>query len=407
MSECAQTLPWVLVSTGFHRTGGMEEANFAFARYLLNHGAEVHLVAHRVDRELTAHLSTRLHLVPKPVGSFMLGEPLLSRKGMEVANTLKFGRPGVRVLVNGGCCIWPDVNWVHCVHAAWKTHDDGAPLWFKTKNRATKALTRRQEIRALRRARFIVANSKKTKDEIVTLIGTPEATIRTIYLGTDSESKPFGLEERLQGRAWLGMSAERPIIAFVGAMGYDTNKGFDTLWTAWKRLCARPDWDADLVVAGGGRAVSFWKKRIHEARLGDRVTFLGFTDRVNSLLAASDLLVSPVRYEAFGLSVREALAGGIPAIVSAAAGIAELYPHYLKDLLLRNPEDVEELIERLLSWRANIFYWKQQIEPLSRDLRSYSWEHMARDIVESTSIPLTSDGGMAHLSTHRLSAAVR
>ena len=27
--------------------------------------------------------------------------------------------PLARVVVNGGNCAWPDINWVHAVHAAW------------------------------------------------------------------------------------------------------------------------------------------------------------------------------------------------------------------------------------------------------------------------------------------------
>jgi glycosyltransferase involved in cell wall biosynthesis len=111
---------------------------------------------------------------------------------------------------------------------------------------------------------------------------------------------------------------------------------------------------------------------------------------VNDMLAASDLLISPVRYEAFGLNVQEALTGGIPAIVSAAAGVAERYPSSLQDLLLRDPEDVEDLIGRLISWRANLSSWKERIKPLSRELRGYTWEDMTRRIVEFTEAPAIS-----------------
>jgi glycosyltransferase involved in cell wall biosynthesis len=241
---------------------------------------------------------------------------------------------------------------------------------------------RRREFRALRRARFIVTNSRKTKNEIINRIGVSESNIRTIYLGADPKAKYFGLKERRLGRSWLGKPDSKPIVAFTGAMGHDNNKGFDTLWKAWRYLCARKDWDVDLVVAGGGRAVAFWRARIAEAGLRDRVTLLGFTDRVNDLLAASDLLVSPVRYEAFGLTVREALAGGVPAVVSASAGIAELYPSALKDLLLKDPEDVDELIGQLVSWRGNMSHWKQLVQPFSRELRSYTWDHMAQHMLE-------------------------
>ncbi len=370
----------------------MEAANLALAYYLVNLGTQVHIVTHQAHPELVKHPLIHTNLVPTPVNSFMLGEPLLANRGAAIATRLKCGSPELRVLVNGGCCAWPDVNWVHCVHAAWPTHnDERAPVWFKAKNRVMKIAARRRELHALRRARLIIANSKRTKDEIVNRIGVPESRIQTVYLGTDPKARYFGLRERLRGRTWLRKPDSKPIVAFVGAMGHDNNKGFDTLWKAWTRLCTRKDWDADLVVAGGGRAVASWKERVAQAGLRERVTLLGFTERVNELLAASDLLVSPVRYEAFGLNVQEALAGGIPALVSASAGVAELYPSSLKDLLLKDPEDVDELIRQLLSWRGNLSYWKQRVEPLSHELRSYTWEHMARHLIEFANTPLFDD----------------
>src|SRR5580698_10559391 len=119
---------WLLVSGGFDSGGGMERANLELARYLVWQGREVHLVAHHVDEEFLINPLVQRDSIPKPASSFMLGEPFLSRKGAATAARLTLERPGTRVLVNGGCCGWPDINWVHYVHAAWRTHDDGAPL---------------------------------------------------------------------------------------------------------------------------------------------------------------------------------------------------------------------------------------------------------------------------------------
>src|SRR5439155_20974412 len=109
----------------------------------------------------------------------------------------------------------------------------------------------------------------------------------------------------------------------------------------------------------------------------DRVRFLGFTDRVPQLLAAADLLVRPVRYESYGLNVQEALCRGVPAIVSQGAGVAERYPSELQDLLLPNPEDVDDLARRMLMWRSGLNYWRERVSRFSAELRAYSWQDMA------------------------------
>jgi glycosyltransferase involved in cell wall biosynthesis len=176
--------------------------------------------------------------------------------------------------------------------------------------------------------------------------------VHTVYLGCGSEWRSITPDRRAAARAWLGEPSDRPLAAFVGAFGHDSRKGFDALWSAWRSLCARSDWDADLIVAGGGRALPRWRSEIEHAGLGSRVRLLGITDRVIDVLAAADLLVSPVRYESYGLNVQEALSCGIPAMVSQSAGVAERYPAELNDLLLPHPNDVHDLAMRLLRWRA-------------------------------------------------------
>jgi len=167
------------------------------------------------------------------------------------------------------------------------------------------------------------------------------------------------------------------MVLFIGAIGYDNNKGLDTILQAWCELSRQPDWDADLFVIGSGRALPKWQSLVSESPVTNSVRFLGFTSQISNILAAADLLVSPVRYESFGLNVQEALCRGVPAIVSAAAGVAEIYPSYLRDLLLPDPENVSDLVRRMLMWRATADFWRRRVVEFSAELRRYTWQDMA------------------------------
>ncbi len=374
--------PWVIVAPGFHRQGGMEKANLALAEYLLERGSPVHLVGHSVDPELAAHPCARAHVVPRPAASFLLGERSIDRRGRAVARVVTAADPRARVVVNGGNCGWYDVNWVHYVHHAWGGADAGAPLWFRAKNRVLGAVARRQERDRVPAARVVVSNSRLTGRHLVEHLRVDPARVHDVYLGSDPAWGVASDEERAAARAWLGVAAGRPLVAFVGALGHDARKGFDTLLDAWTRLCRDPSWDADLVAAGGGRGIERWRGEVERLGLAGRVRLLGFTDRVPELLAAADLLVSPVRYEAYGLNVQEALCRGLPVVVSGRAGIAERFEADLADMVLPDPEDAAELARRLARWRAAGEEWKRRVQPLGALLRRRTWREMAHEIVE-------------------------
>ncbi|HEX2190670.1 MAG TPA: glycosyltransferase family 4 protein [Longimicrobiaceae bacterium] len=377
----------MIVSPGFHRHGGMEKANLALAEHLLERGTPVHLVGHSVDPGLAAHPAARAHVVPRPAASFLLGERSLDRRGRAVARAVTGADPRARVVVNGGNCGWHDVNWVHYVHHAWASPDRGAPLWFRAKNRVLGAVARRQERDRVPAARVVLANSELTRRQLIDLLGVEPGRVHNVYLGSDPAWGLPSARERADARAWLGAPADRPLVAFVGALGYDARKGFDTLLAAWKLLCADPAWDADLVAAGGGRGIRRWEAEVERLGLGGRVRLLGFTHRVPELLAAADLLVSPVRYEAYGLNVQEALCRGLPVVVSGRAGIAERFGDDLAEMILPDPEDAAGLAARLRRWRAAGDGWRRSVQPLGATLRAHTWREMARELVDRVEGP--------------------
>ncbi len=374
--------PWVIVSPGFHRHGGMEKANLALAEFLLERGTPVHLVGHSVDPELAARPGARAHVVARAPAALLPGDRAIDRRGRAVAREATAAHPGTRVVVNGGNCGWRDVNWVHYVHHAWTPADAGAPLPFRLRNRLLAAAARRDERERIPGARLVLANSELTRRHLVDRLGVEPARVRTAYLGAEGGWGPPSAEERAAARAWLGVPEGRPLVVFVGALGHDARKGFDTLLAAWRRLCARPEWDGLLVAAGGGRGLGRWEAEVARSGLGGSVRMLGFTRRVADLLAAADLLASPTRYEPYGLNVQEALCRGVPAVVSARAGIAERYTADLAGLVLPDPEDDAELAERLLRWRGEMDAWRALVRPLGERLRAHGWREMAREIVE-------------------------
>lgn len=366
---------WLIIAGDFTPLGGMDRANHELARSLASApGAEVHLVAHRVWPDLARSSAVRVHRVRRPFGSHAAGAPLLAAEGVRRSKAFAGGR----VIANGGNADAGDITWVHYVHAAHTPDSHG--IRQRLQARAVHRYYLRQERAAVRRAKVVLCNSARTAADIQERLGVPADRTRVVYYGSDAQRfPPIALAERQKARRELGWPDDRPVVAFVGALG-DRRKGFDRLFDAWCQLCGHPSWDANLAVVGSGAELARWQREAADGGLANRILFLGFRDDVGGVLAACDALVHPARYEAYGLGVHEAICRGLPAIVSAKAGVAERYPPELSDLLIRDVEDSIEIADRLHRWRSNIPLAAARMRPFSERLRSRTWDDMAAEI---------------------------
>ena len=111
----------------------MDKANLALADYLLEREIPVHLVTHGVEPSLAKHPLAKVHLVARPAQSFFLGEFALAARGKKVARQVLREYPSAQVVVNGGNCVWPGINWAHYVHRAWAGPERG-PLAYRLKD---------------------------------------------------------------------------------------------------------------------------------------------------------------------------------------------------------------------------------------------------------------------------------
>lgn len=370
MSSVHQPI-YIIVAGDFVQTGGMDAANFALARYFADAGASVHLVAHRVSRDLSSHRAVQWHRVARPLGSDILGGPLLERAARRVARQLSILRPCV--IVNGGnACMPAVVNWVHFVHAA-----SDVPTGYL--RRIIREFHARRERKALDQATLVVADSRRTANDLVRFCGVQAVKLRVVYYGIDRRRFSPVAEAIDEVSAPPDARLRQMRAIFVGALG-DRRKGLDTVLRSWKRLCSSAEWDVQLYVVGAGKKLSRYRGDAQRAGLGSSIQFLGFQADVAGLLKAADVMVAPSRYEPFGLAVLEALCTGVPAIVSREAGVAELYPPNLSELLLDDPEDANELVDRLLAWRRSFRMYREKTAELAVTLRTRTWETMAEEI---------------------------
>ena len=373
--------PWLLASGDFVPLGGMDTANHALASYLARQSnGPVHLVAHRVSSDLAGLPQVHVHQVPRPFGVHSLGEPLLTTIASVHARGVR--RSGGRVVANGGNLDGRDMAWVHYVHAAYEPSAAGVV------NAALVAARHRRylaaERRALTHAQLVVCNSDRTVRDVVDRVGVDPHRIRRVYYGVDA-GRFHDRDERGSAKMAVGRDPSVPLVLFVGALG-DRRKGFDTVYAAWNAMCRTSEWDAHLLVAGSGAELGRWRALAESDGIASRITFLGYRSDVPALMAAADLLVHPARYEAYGLAVHEAICCGVPAIVSTAAGVAERFPGDLSGLLIEDVDSAADLCARFRCWRAQPDEFRRRTRAFGAQLRTRTWDDMARDIADAAAV---------------------
>jgi glycosyltransferase involved in cell wall biosynthesis len=128
-----------------------------------------------------------------------------------------------------------------------------------------------------------------------------------------------------------------------------------------------------LVVVGNSEGVQAMQRLEQLAGLTQRVHFLGSLADMESAYQAADMLVHPTLEDSYGMVVLEAMAHGLPVVVSAVpySGIAQDLTDGVNALLLKNPKDEVALATAIgiLLGDANFS------EKLSKNAAAFAIEH--------------------------------
>jgi glycosyltransferase involved in cell wall biosynthesis len=152
------------------------------------------------------------------------------------------------------------------------------------------------------------------------LIEMPNGVDAELFAPGDDES---GL------RAGLGIPEEAPVVAFVATLDRAHHfKRVDLALEAIARVTATDTGGErvppHLVVAGGGELVEEYRRQASTAGIGERVHFVGavpHSELADVLRSADLMLLTTEPPESFGIVLIEAMACGLPTIVTDYPGV--------------------------------------------------------------------------------------
>ena len=193
--------------------------------------------------------------------------------------------------------------------------------------------------------------------------------------------------DRVRLRQKLGLKADWQVVLAVGPIV--PRKGVDALVDAFARICRKSP-EAHLVLVGPRQDLSglappgFHQKLqqlVSDANAQGRVHFTGPVSDVEDYLRAADLFVFPSHREGMPNVVPEAMACGIPIIMTPFLGLPEEFGTPGKQYVLSNwePEALAADIRNLLAraeYRRNLGYmgrqWVEQKLDVDHSLDRYA-----------------------------------
>jgi glycosyltransferase involved in cell wall biosynthesis len=164
----------------------------------------------------------------------------------------------------------------------------------------------------LARCSAFLCVSELLRDEVLQAFPEHHQKVHVVPNAVPFEGIPERHEPVRALRRWL----------YVGSL--QERKGVRHLLEAFA-LCALDDPELRLTFVGGGPQEESLEARVRQLGLDDAVTFVGAVqpDEIFAYYLGHDLLVHPSRYETFGMTVIEAVATGLPVLVTRCGGPEE------------------------------------------------------------------------------------
>ncbi len=196
---------------------------------------------------------------------------------------------------------------------------------------------------APRPGRRVVVTSDSLKAIMAASYPASTAAVSVITPGVTMAVQPVSEARKQTARALLGLPIDARCLLFVG--NDYRKKGLATLLTALAQLPA----DVVLAVVGNATHIPAFREQAEALKLGQRVFFMGSLKDVGPAYEAADCLVHPTLEDTFAMVVLEAMAHGLPVLVSGPqyCGISGLLQHAVNAMILDDPRDAAKLADAI------------------------------------------------------------
>jgi glycosyltransferase involved in cell wall biosynthesis len=197
-----------------------------------------------------------------------------------------------------------------------------------------------------------------------------------VYIGLDHNvfNPVRRAAQRESARKELGLAESRFVLLLIGNDW--RNKGLPVLLDALVELREFP---IDLLVVGDDDPDRY-RSAVSEALLDGRARFFPSRKDVELYYAAADAYTGPSVEDTFAQPPAEAMACGLPTIVSAENGTSEIISHGVDGLILDDPGDAAGLAAMIRRLYEDEEFRVRLGERAAQTSRQYTWERNGREL---------------------------
>lgn len=347
------------------RGTGVETFLIEFARRLAATGHELTYITTLTTPEVGASLPGRWELLPRIKGSAVMRMWHFNRLAPRMA-----AEAGVDMSIGFGRTCRQDIhrNGTGC-H---RLYGNLLPLWQRYSVKHLYELHLERRLYTGRETSNFVSSSARVAAQLQGIYHTPGD--RFHVLPPPVETQLFQpAENRANVRELLCRKLQtdpaKPVLLFISLS--HRRRGLEPLLAAMRKI------DATLWIAGKGLN-AMQREFISRHGLASRVRVVPVTSNLVELYQSADWLVHPTQYDAFSAPVLQAMACGLPGIISVMDGAVDHIRNGENGLMLYHPQQPEELASRIQEALAfDASSWQALSNAARETVLTFTWErHM-------------------------------